>query len=109
MGKFTDLASGLNLKLKETNIESEKFANIKAPGHLKSCLKSEAKTKVPVSIQIPIRHKTSPIRTLKTANIPVNAECQYHSQSAGPNASDGFGGEVHSVSTQTDKDGCSVM
>ena len=113
---FTDLASGLNLKLKETNIETEKCENTKTPGHLKSCLKSDTKTKIPISIKIPIRHESSPIHSHKTAN----ADCQTDGQDGrnrqdgqdipdGPDGSDGQNGPVHSVSTQTDKDGCSVM
>jgi hypothetical protein len=49
-----NFATAINWTLKETNIETEKTENIKT---LKSCLQSENKTKIPISIKIAIRHE----------------------------------------------------
>ena len=102
IGNFNDLAAGLKLRLKETNIESEKCANIKTPANLKSCLKSDTKKKIPISIKIPIKHESSPIPLQEAANKPGSVDCQFNCQSYG---------SVNCVATQTDqsKTGCSLM
>ena len=89
-----EFVSAINWNLKETNIETEKAENIKI---LKSCLKSDNKTKIPISIKIPIRHeKPGPPS-------PEPTGCQHQCQ---PGEGDGA---FHSVSTQTDKNVCSMM
>ena len=89
-----DFASAINWNLKETNIETEKNENITK---LKSCLKSENKTMIPISIKIPIRHE-KPV-----PSSPEPTGCQHQCQ---PGEGDG---SLHSVSTQTDKNVCSIM
>ena len=89
-----NFATAINWNLKETNIETEKTENTKT---LKSCLKSENKAKIPISIKIPIRHeKPGPPS-------PEPTGCQHQCQPG-----EG-GGAQHSVSTQTDKNVCSLM
>ena len=99
LDKFTPV---INLNTQETNIETEKSLKIKP---LKSCLKSDNKTKVPITIKIPIRHEKSPIAPKtadKNADCPVGGQCQGHAGDVGD-------GTLHSVSTQTDKNGCNLM
>ena len=75
--------------LRETNIETEKTENIKT---LKSFLKSDNKTKIPISIKIPIRHEK-----------PGHTGCHHQCP---PGKGDG---SLDSVSTQNDKNVCSIM
>ena len=89
-----NFATAINWNLKETNIETEKTENIKT---LKSFLKSDNKTKIPISIKIPIRHE-KPV-----PSSPEPTGCQHQCQ---PGEGDG---SLHSVSTQTDKNVCSIM
>jgi len=81
----------INLKIKETDIVTEKPAVKK---QLKSSLKSGNKTQVPITIKIPIKHE-------KSSSDP-NDVCEHVCQ-------EDENGPVHSVSTQTDKNGCFLM
>ena len=81
----------INLKIKETDIVTEKPA---AKKQLKSSLKSGNKTQIPITIKIPIKHEKS---SLLPPGVCMHA-CQEDEN-----------GPVNSVSTQTDKSGCLLM
>ena len=110
------LAPGMNLKLKETQIGSETCRNIKT---LQSSLKRKNKATVLISTKIPIRQEKSPISSRNVVNKSINADCHHHYQTGGQDGGDGRdggdggddggAGSLKSVSTQTDKNGCSVM
>ena len=81
----------INLKIKETDIVTEKPAVKK---QLKSSLKSCNKTQIPITIKIPIKHE-------KSSSLPPGV-CKHACQ-------EDENGPVNSVSTQTDKSGCLLM
>ena len=102
MGIPSHLSPVMNLKKKERQIEN--CGNIKT---LKSCVKNENDTTVPISIKIPFNHHKSlhPFQDTKS----INADPHHHCQIGGQDVEIGGDSSNHSVSTQTYKNGCSVM
>jgi hypothetical protein len=102
MGTSSHLSPVMNLKKKERHIEN--CGNIKT---LKSSMTNENDTTVPISIKIPFRHDKSlhPPEDTECINGDPHHLCQIGAQNVG------HGGDSsnHSVSTQTYKNGCSVM
>ena len=104
MGISSHLSPVMNLEKKESQIETEKCVNIKT---LKSCMKNENDTTVPISIKIPFKHSKS--LTLSQDTTYINGDPHHHCQIGGQDVENGGDSSHHSVSTQTYKNGCSVM
>jgi len=85
----------INLKIQETDVKTEKNASKK---QTKSSMKTSSNTKIPISIKIPINHEKFPSEK--------SDGCEHSCPGVGGQDDDE---PLHSVSTQTDKNGCWLM
>ena len=74
-GSLKNICQAMNPGLKETNIEVERVAE---PKTRKSCLKTETKAKVPISIKIPIIHEPPSETFLNKGKESDTDKCRNH-------------------------------